>query len=67
MRLLKRDPVARVDYVREVIPVRDRRKSCGWCGAQRAKYRYGISRDDGRLLTDARAFCGYECRDAFNA
>jgi len=69
MRVLNRDPFARIDYVRETIPSNERTTECAWCGTARAKYRYGTHSDgvgQGPYF-DRRPFCTKGCRDAFNA
>lgn len=61
---IKRDPFARVTFVRKLVPAAER-KSCGWCGSQSGRFRYGVSSDSGRTDIDTHGFCSRDCYKSF--
>ena len=61
-RIINRDPFARADFIREAIPMRDRRP-CTWCGARPGRFLYGWHRDGiyTRPELNPRPFCSVDC------
>ena len=68
-RLISRDPFARQELHRVVVPVISR--GCDWCGGvSKAKgafrlFRYDVQTDGGRTYEGSKLFCCKSCHDSY--
>ena len=78
MRVLKHDPYARIEYLRESVHLSELTgPGCAWCGGagrhirndERVLYRYG-HQDDGlttRPAFEESLFCSKSCHDSYHS
>lgn len=65
---ISRDPFARMDHIRETVPVQDRRP-CSYCGNAPGRFRYGTEPDGiapGRAGFARGAFCCVSCMRSYH-
>ena len=62
--LISRDPFAREELTRELIPMNERTRECKWCG-NIARFRYYVETDGGRRYKIAGAYCSIGCMRAY--
>lgn len=68
MKHLRRDPFARLTWVRRVVPsIWHTIAKCAWCGATRKKmYQYGQLPDTGAAVFLKGEFCGLDCARSYH-
>jgi hypothetical protein len=61
---ISRDPFAREEIVRELVPTR---AGCAWCGNNNRNrlFRYGVETDSGRQHWDSECFDSIQCRNNY--
>lgn len=64
-RTIKRDPFARHELQRRLVPKAQRRNDCKWCGGE-GKYEYRIETDGGRAGGFPGRYCCVSCLHAYN-